>query len=223
MSAPVAENREGAASFEAVLARVRACRVCRETPSGAPLPHEPRPVVRGQASARILIASQAPGTRVHASGLPFDDPSGDRLRAWMGIDRATFYDDRWLATVPMGFCFPGLDAKGGDLPPRRECAPLWRAQVLAGFKAVELILVVGQYAQRWHLGAAAKGGLTATVQAWRATLAASTGPLRVLPLPHPSWRNTAWLKANPWFEAETVPALQAEVARSRAAFLTASS
>lgn len=220
MSAPEAGLPDEAASFEALLSRVRACRVCRETPAGAPLPHEPRPVVRGQASARILIASQAPGTRVHASGLPFDDPSGDRLRAWMGVDRSTFYDDRWLATVPMGFCFPGLDAKGGDLPPRRECAPLWRAQVLAGFKAVRLILVVGQYAQRWHLGDAAKGGLTATVHRWRAILAGPSDPHRVLPLPHPSWRNTAWLKANPWFEAETVQALQAEVARSRAAFLT---
>jgi uracil-DNA glycosylase len=169
-----------------------------------------------------LVASQAPGTRVHASGLPFDDPFGDRLRAWMGIDRATFYDDGWLATVPMGFCFPGQDAKGGDLPPRPECAPRWRAEVLGGFQAIELILLVGQYAQRWHLGERQSRGLTETVRRWRSIHDASATPL-LFPLPHPSWRNTAWLKANPWFEAEVLPALRAAVAASRASFLSRTS
>jgi uracil-DNA glycosylase len=209
-------------AFADLMARVRACRHCRDAPAIAPLPHEPRAVVRGQPTARLLIASQAPGTRVHASGLPFDDPSGDRLRAWMGVDRATFYDDHWLATVPMGFCFPGQDAKGGDLPPRPECAPRWRAEVLGAFSQVDLILLVGQHAQRWHLGDGAAGGLTETVRRWRAIHDPTADP-RLVPLPHPSWRNTAWLKANPWFEAEVLPVLRAEVAASRAAFLSRTS
>lgn len=211
-------NAEEEDAFEALMARVRACRHCRDTPQGTPLPHEPRPVVRGRPTARLLIASQAPGTRVHASGLPFDDPSGDRLRSWMGVDRATFYDDRWLATLPMGFCFPGQDAKGGDLPPRPECARRWRAEVMGAFANVELILLVGQYAQRWHLGDQAAGGLTETVRRWRSIYNPTRSP-RLLPLPHPSWRNTAWLKAHPWFEAEVLPLLKTEVAAARAAFL----
>lgn len=200
-------------SLEAVLAELRACRLCRDAPLyGAPLPHEPRPVIQAQASARLLIASQAPGTRVHASGQPFTDRSGDRLRDWLGLDKPRFYDASRVAIVPMGHCFPGLDAKGGDLPPRRECAPAWRPRVLAALPNIELILVIGRYAQAWHLGPKAAADLTATVADWRAIFAQDRRP-RILPLPHPSWRNNGWLRTHPWFEAELVPVLRAEVAR----------
>ena len=192
--------------------RIRACRICRDTPNGAPLPHEPRPVVVPSATARILVAGQAPGTRVHASGIPFNDPSGDRLRDWMGVDRDTFYDASHLAIAPMGFCFPGLDSKGGDLPPRRECAPAWRMALMELMPQVELVLVIGQYAQKWHLGSAAAGGVTETVRNWKVLWEADRRP-RVLALPHPSWRNTGWLKRNPWFAADLLPVLRTEVAR----------
>lgn len=197
--------------LDRVLAELRACRVCRDAPlHGRPLPHEPRPVIQAAATARLCIAGQAPGVRVHASGRPFTDPSGVRLRAWLGLDEASFYDASRVAIVPMGHCFPGLDAKGGDLPPRRECAPLWRERVLAALPQIELVLAIGLYAQAWHLGAGAK--LSETVADWRAILSAPRRP-GVLPLPHPSWRNNAWLKRNPWFEADLVPALRLEVAR----------
>lgn len=195
-----------------LLSEISACRVCRDAPLGTPLAHEPRPVLRVSESARIVVCGQAPGTRVHASGVPFTDPSGVRLRAWMGVSEAEFYDVRRVAVVPMGFCFPGQDAKGADLPPRRECAPLWRARILAALPAVELILLVGQYAQRWHLSEAKRRGLTDTVADWQAILSAPHNP-RLLPLPHPSWRNNAWVKKNPWFEAELLPVLRAEVRR----------
>ncbi|CAO4150387.1 hypothetical protein LPLAFNJD_LOCUS3185 [Methylorubrum aminovorans] len=199
-------------TFDATVARLRACRLCRDAPlSGAPLPHEPRPVVQGSATARLLIASQAPGNRAHRSGIPFSDPSGRRLRAWLRLDEAAFYDPARVAILPMGACFPGLGAKGGDRPPRRECAPTWRADLLAGLPQLDLILVIGQYAQAWHLGPR-PGGLTETVAGWRAILDASARP-RVLPLPHPSWRNNGWLRTNPWFEAELLPVLRAEVVR----------
>lgn len=198
-------------AFDATAARLRACRLCRDAPRfGAALPHEPRPVVQGSAEARLLIASQAPGNRAHRSGIPFSDPSGIRLRAWLGLSEAAFYDPSRVAILPMGACFPGLDAKGGDRPPRRECAPTWRAELLAGLPRLDLVLVIGQYAQAWHLGPS-RGGLTETVGRWREILAASTRP-RVLPLPHPSWRNNGWLRTNPWFEAELLPVLRAEVA-----------
>lgn len=195
-----------------LLAEIRACRLCREAPQGAMLPHEPRPVLRAAAGARLGIFGQAPGTKVHASGVPFTDASGDRLRDWLGIGPEEFYDETRVAIVPMGFCFPGLDDQGGDLPPRRECAPRWREQVLAHLGRLELCLLIGQYAQRWHLGAAARGGVTATVARWRDHYERPGAP-RLLPMPHPSWRNTGWLKRNPWFEAELVPVLRAEVAR----------
>lgn len=186
---------------------IRACRICVDEPGKrGTLPHEPRPIVRGKASARICIAGQAPGTRVHATGIPFNDPSGDRLREWMGVSRDTFYDESRVAIVPMGFCFPGLDAKGGDLPPRPECAPAWRAQVFDRLPNLELTLLVGGYAQKWHLGKAAKSTLTETVANWR-----DYGP-RYLPLPHPSWRNTGWLKKNSWFADEVLPYLRDRVA-----------
>jgi uracil-DNA glycosylase len=192
-------------------ARVRGCRLCVEAPLGRPLPHEPRPVLVPSSSARILIAGQAPGTRVHASGVPFTDPSGDRLRDWLGVDAETFYDPERFAILPMGFCFPGLDAKGGDLPPRRECAPAWRAPLMALMPQVDLVLTIGLYAQAWHLGTLRSPSLTETVKDWRALWASGKQP-RVLPLPHPSWRNSGWLKRNPWFENELLPFLKAEIA-----------
>ncbi|MBI1211098.1 MAG: uracil-DNA glycosylase family protein [Alphaproteobacteria bacterium] len=192
-------------SFATLLTEIRACRVC-----AAELPHEPRPVLQARPSARLVIVGQAPGTRVHASGTPFTDPSGDRLRSWLGIDSETFYDERRIAIIPMGFCFPGLDDKGGDLPPRRECAPLWREKLFSALKHVELTLLVGQYAQAWHLKERRKSSLTETVQAWR-----EYGP-DFIPLPHPSWRNNAWVKKNPWFETELLPVLRKRVAAALA-------
>jgi len=199
-------------ALDDLLDEIRACRRCLEDPEGAPLAHEPRPVLRANKGARIVIAGQAPGTRVHQSGIPFTDPSGDRLRDWMGIDHDTFYDETKIAIVPMGFCFPGLDAKGGDLPPRSECAPMWRQRLFAHFDRLELMLLIGQYAQAWHLGAERKSSLTETVKNWRGLAVEGRAPRR-LPLPHPSWRNNGWLKKNPWFEAELVPVLRAEVAQ----------
>ncbi len=197
---------------ETIAGAIRACRLCRDAPQGARLPHEPRPVVVVSQTARLLIAGQAPGTRVHESGIPFNDPSGDRLREWLGIGRDVFYDSARVAIAPMGFCFPGLDAKGSDLPPRRECAPAWRAELIASMRQVELVLAIGMYAQQWHLGDARKRTLTETVRDWREIFDSDRAP-RVLPLPHPSWRNTAWLKRNPWFEAELLPVLRAETER----------
>lgn len=186
---------------------IRACRLCVESPLKAPLPHEPRPVLRVSRTARICIAGQAPGTRVHASGMPFTDPSGDRLRDWMGVSPDEFYDAARIAIVPMGFCFPGLDAKGGDLPPRRECAQTWHEPLFKHLPQIELILLVGQYAQAWHLGRARKASLTETVTAWR-----EYHP-RFIPLPHPSWRNNAWIKRNPWFAEDLLPVLKRDVRR----------
>lgn len=195
-------------ALDRLVDEIRSCRVCVEHPAGRPLPHEPRPVLRVSRTARLAIAGQAPGTRVHASGTPFTDPSGDRLRAWMGVTPEEFYDARRVAIIPMGFCFPGLDAKGGDRPPRPECAPLWRARLFALLPRVELVLLVGQYAQRWHI--AAKGNLTDTVAGWRGVVARQSKP-RCFPLPHPSWRNNAWIKNNPWFEEDLLPDLRREV------------
>ena len=196
-----------------LLAEIRACRVCRVAPQGAPLPHEPRPVVRASISARVLVVGQAPGTRVHRSGLPFDDPSGDRLRAWMGVSREEFYDESRFAFAPMGFCFPGLDAKGGDLAPRKECAPLWRARLMKAMPNVDLVLLVGGHAQRWHLETSTGATLTQTVRQGARKLAAPKGALGI-PLPHPSWRNTGWLRANPRFETDVLPTLR-RVIRAR--------
>lgn len=196
--------------LDALLVGIRGCRRCVEAPAGTPLPHAPRPVIVAQASARLMICGQAPGTRVHASGVPFLDPSGDRLREWMGVGPHEFYDERRVAIVPMGFCFPGLDAHGSDLPPRRECAPLWRTRVLAALPGIELVLIVGQYAQRWHLGPRHRRSVTQTVADWRTVLERPEAPA-MLPLPHPSWRNNAWIVRHPWFEAELLPVLRARV------------
>ena len=184
---------------------IAACRLCAARFAATETAHEPRPVVWFDAGARILVAGQAPGMRVHKAGKPFFDPSGDRLRSWMGIDAETFYDRSRIAVIPMAFCFPGYDAKGADLPPPRACADTWHARVMAALPGTRLTLLVGGYAQRWHMGSAAKGGVTRTVAAWR-----DHAP-RILPLPHPSWRNTGWLKRNPWFEAELLPVLRTRV------------
>lgn len=199
------------ASTHGLLARIGACRLCADRFAATATAHAPRPVLRAAPTARILVAGQAPGARVHASGLPFDDASGERLRDWMGIDRAAFYDQSRVAVVPMAFCFPGYDSRGADLPPPPVCARTWRAEVLAGLPRIELTLLVGAHAQAWHLGAdrrgTGRGTLTETVRNWRDHTPA------MLPLPHPSWRNTGWLKRNPWFAEEVLPWLRAEVAR----------
>jgi uracil-DNA glycosylase len=202
-----------ASSLDRLLHEIRACRLCVEAPQGPPLAHAPRPVLRVSRRARLAVVGQAPGTRVHASGVPFSDPSGERLRDWMGVTPEEFYDVRRVAIVPMGFCYPGQDANGGDLPPRRECAPKWRKRLFAELAQIELMLLVGGYAHRWHLGADAKEGVTATVARWRGILERPGVAPRCLPLPHPSWRNNAWLKRHSWFEAELVPRLQREVRR----------
>jgi len=178
---------------------VRACTLC-----AGHLPLGPRPVLQISRTARILIAGQAPGRKVHTSGIPFDDASGDRLRAWLGLDRETFYDANRVAILPMGFCYPGT-GKSGDLPPRPECATAWREKILSELQAVSLTLVIGQYAMDWHLGPRAKPTLTETVQAWR-----EYAPT-LWPLPHPSPRNNIWLKKNPRFARDTLPELRQRV------------
>ena len=187
-------------SLEAVSAAARACTLC-----AARLPLGPRPVLRVSATARLLLVGQAPGTRVHESGVPWDDASGARLRDWLGLDHGRFYDVSQVAIMPMGFCYPGRDASGGDRPPRPECAPEWHPRLLPLMPRIGLTLLIGHYAQRRYLGAARKSGLAATVRAWREYLP------RFLPLPHPSWRNTGWLKRNPWFEQDVLPELRRRV------------
>ena len=196
-------------SLDQLVTEIRGCRICVESASGKVLPHEPNPVLQVVSSARILIAGQAPGTRVHASSKPFTDPSGDRLRAWMGVNEEVFYDSSRIAILPMGFCFPGLDAKGGDLPPRKECAPAWRQQVLDLLPELQLVLTIGLYAQNWHLGKLRRKNLSETVENWREYHTKLSPP--VIPMPHPSWRNNSWLKKNPWFESELLPVLQSHV------------
>ena len=206
----------GEARLAALATDISACRICRDAPAGRarPLPHEPRPVCVLSHTARIVICGQAPGTRVHASGRPFTDPSGDRLRDWLGVDAATFYDPGTFAIVPMGFCFPGLDAKGGDRPPRPECRSRWHDPIFAAMPQVDLVLAVGRYAQAYHLPEEAGRPLHDVVADWRAILKRSRAAGRaVLPLPHPSWRNNAWLKRNGWFAADLLPVLRALVAR----------
>jgi uracil-DNA glycosylase len=188
-----------AESFADVLARVRACTICE-----AHLPLGPRPVFQLDPRARILIAGQAPGTRVHATGIPFNDPSGDRLRVWLGVTRDEFYDPALFAILPMGFCYPGK-GKSGDLPPLPECAAHWRECLLAELKLLRLTLAVGQYAVNWHCKDDASATLTETVQNWRLR------PANIMALPHPSPRNNIWLRRNPWFEGDVVPVLQQRV------------
>lgn len=195
---PQAPDRHGP-----VQQRIRACRLCSDRFAATKTAHQPRPVVWFRPHARVLIAGQAPGARVHDSGQPFTDPSGDRLRAWMGLDEAAFYDRDRIAIVPMAFCFPGYDARGSDLPPPDVCARTWRTEVMETLKARRLTLLVGAHAHRWHLNTRAP--VSQTVAAWRDHAPA------VFPLPHPSWRNTGWLKRNPWFERDLLPVLRASV------------
>jgi uracil-DNA glycosylase len=197
--------------LERLLSDIRRCRHCVETPDARPLPHEPRPVFQISSTARICIAGQAPGTRVHDSGVPFTDPSGDRLREWMGVSDEQFYDTSKIAIIPMGFCFPGLDEKGSDLPPRKECPKLWRERLFGLLPNIELILLVGGYAQSWHMGSERARTLTETVRNWNAETFKTRHPA-FIPMPHPSWRNTSWLKKNPWFEERVLPVLKREVA-----------
>lgn len=198
------------AELKTLAGEIANCRICIEAPLGSPLPHHPRPVVQLSSNALICIAGQAPGAKVHASGTPFTDASGDRLRDWMAIDKADFYNPDKLAIVPMGFCFPGNDAKGGDLPPRRECQKFWHARIFEAMPQLQLVLVIGQYAQAWHLGADRSKNLTETVKNWQALYARPNAP-KILPLPHPSWRNNGWLRKNPWFEANLLPLLKQQV------------
>jgi uracil-DNA glycosylase len=190
-------------SFDELLAEIRACKICAST-----LPLGPRPVLRGRPSARLLIISQAPGIRVHQTGLSFDDRSGDRLRDWLGVDREAFYDETRVAIMPIGFCYPGRDARGGDLPPRPECAPLWHARLRARFSAVELTLLVGGYAIGYYLAGARRRSMTEMVARWREFLP------EYFVLPHPSWHTIRWLRDNPWFESDALPELRARVARA---------
>lgn len=187
--------------LETLLAEIRGCRACAGT-----LGHEPRPYVSAQASARVLIIGQAPGSKVHASGIGWDDDSGDRLRSWLGIDRAVFYDTNRIAQMPTGFCYPGK-AKGGDLPPRPECAPLWHDRLLAHLPQVELTLLVGLHAQKRYLPRGFAPNLTEAVGRWR------EAPLGLFPLPHPAWRSRMWMARHPWFEADLLPDLRDRVAR----------
>ena len=188
-------------TFDALISRIRSCRICADE-----LPLGPRPVVRGTPGAKLLLIGQAPGTRVHESGIPWNDPSGERLRDWLQVSPEAFYDESKVAIVPMGFCYPGTDAKGGDKPPRPECAPEWHPPMLAALPEIELTLLIGQYAQKRYLGKQRRKTLTETVRNWR-----EYGP-EYLPLPHPSWRNNVWVKKNPWFTEEVLPELRARVA-----------
>jgi uracil-DNA glycosylase len=189
-----------ASSLEVIANEARSCTVC-----AAFLPLGPRPVFRVSATARLLIIGQAPGTKVHETGIPWNDPSGERLRGWLNMDRAAFYDERRIAIVPMGFCYPGRLPNGGDAPPRRECAPLWQSRLLNAMPAIRLTLLVGGYALTHVLG---KGPMSERVAAFRDYLP------HYFPLPHPSWRTTGWERKNPWFQAETLPALRQAVAEA---------
>ncbi|MBV9829810.1 MAG: uracil-DNA glycosylase family protein [Alphaproteobacteria bacterium] len=196
-----AETEPAAARFDALLGEIRACTLCAPA-----LPLGPRPIVRGRPSSRLLIVSQAPGTRVHETGLSFNDRSGDRLRDWLGIDRAIFYDETRVAIMGMGFCYPGRDPRGGDLPPRPECAPLWHTRLRPHLSAVRLTLLVGSYAIWHYLPTRRRQPMTATLLEWRDILP------EYFVLPHPSWRTTAWETKNPWFGSELLPVLRERVA-----------
>ena len=189
-----------AENLDRLVAEIRACRICEAT-------LDPRPIIHVSKKAKLCVASQAPGLRVHKTGISFNDPSGDRLRDWMGVNRDTFYDESRVALTGMAFCFPGYDAEGHDLPPPKICAATWRTRLFAALPLIETTLLVGSYAQTWHLGERQKSNMTETVKAWR-----EYAP-RLIPMPHPSWRNNGWLKRNPWFEAELMPYLRRRVRR----------
>ncbi len=189
--------------MEPLLGRIRSCTLCADLPLG------PRPILQASASARILVVGQAPGRITHAKGRPFDDPSGERLRQWLGVTREEFYSPALFAIIPMGFCYPGT-GRGGDLPPRPECAATWRKPILDALPDVQMTIVLGEFAQRWHLPHSRKSSLAGRVAKWR-----NTWP-GLVPMPHPSPRNQRWFRQHPWFEGEVVPALQTEIARIRA-------
>lgn len=199
MSGGSGSAADGLENLEELLREVRACRVC-----AAHLPQEPKPVLRAGATARLLIVGQAPGRRAHESGLPWNDPSGDRLRTWLGFTRDEFYDEARVAIIPAGFCFPG-SAKHGDLPPRPECAPLWHPRLRAALPQLRLTLVIGAHAQAYYLARRRKATLAATVQAWREYLP------DFFPLPHPSPRNQRWFRDHPWLDAEVIPEVRRQV------------
>ena len=185
--------------------RLGACELCAARFAATATGHRPRPVVWFESTARLLVAGQAPGRQVHEIGIPFKDRSGDSLRKWMGVDELTFYDTSRVAIVPMAFCFPGYSTGGSDLPPPGVCAETWRARVLDRLPAIRLALLVGSHAHAWHLGLPRNARVTETVRDWRSRLPDA------IPLPHPSWRNTAWLNTNPWFETELLPELKSRV------------
>ena len=187
-------------TFHNIIDQIRQCRRCESC-----LPHTPRPVIRGLPSATLLIVGQAPGLKVHETGLSFNDHSGDRLRSWLGMNRKQFYDERAIALIPVGLCFPGRNATGADLPPLKECAPFWHPRLIPFFPNIKLTLLVGGYAQKFYLKERCKPSLTETVQTFQEYLP------HFFPLPHPSWRNNGWLKCNPWFETDLLPALKKRV------------
>ncbi len=201
-------------NLEQLKIRIEKCNVCQINPIKTPLPQAPRPVIRVSKTARICVAGQAPGTRVHKTGIPFNDPSGDRLRDWMGINREKFYDESQIAIIPMGFCFPGQDNNGSDLPPRPECRKTWHDILFKELPQLELIIPIGKYAHSYHLGISHSVSITETIQNWwKNSHRCSQNQPRYLPLPHPSWRNSGWLKKNPWFETKIIPSLQFEIAK----------
>ncbi len=193
-------------SLPHLLREINACRACE-----AKLPHGPRPILRVSKDARLLIISQAPGSKVHHTGIPWNDASGDRLRDWMNLDRSTFYDEARIAFVPIGFCYPGAETNGGDKPPRPECAPLWHERIFEHLPNIQLTLLVGQYSQRQYLGSRRKRSMTETIKAFP-----EYGP-KFFPLPHPSWRSGIWMRKQPWFEKVVIPRLRNAVKRVIAA------
>ena len=198
----MADSNPRQATLDSLVAEIRSCTIC-----ASELPFPPNPVLRVGTQARLLIVGQAPGRRVHETSIPFNDPSGDRLREWLEMDRETFYDSHRIAIVPMGFCYPGTGIRG-DLPPRKVCADTWRERLMNAMPDVRLLLAIGQYAHRYHLGSACKGSLTETVRAWQ-----DYAP-RLFPLPHPSPRNNIWLKRNPWFLEQVIPELRVAFAEA---------
>jgi uracil-DNA glycosylase len=198
-------------SLKRLLYHVRACTVC-----DAVLPLGARPVLQLTSRARLLIVGQAPGRKAHQTGIPWNDASGDRLRAWMGLDKATFYNESRVAILPMGLCYPGSDPGGGDKAPRRECAPIWHARLLAHISRVETTLLVGRYAQRFYLGSIGQATMTDTVRSFR-----EYGP-RFVPLPHPSWRSAIWMRKHPWFEETVIAELRKIVHKATRPYLPCS-
>lgn len=210
------QGRRGGRAFARLTDEMRACRVCVEAPAGEPLPHTPRPIFQLSPTARVAICSQAPGNLAHQKGKPFYDPSGVRLRAWLGLSEAAFYDAARVAIIPMGFCFPGYDRHGGDLPPRRECARVWHERVFAAVPDLRIRLCIGKYSLAYHLPHLRQRSLTDLVKDWE-SIAAASEPRPVFALPHPSWRNNAWLKKHPFFEREVLPVVRERVAAALAA------